>query len=524
MRTILSFFGAITALHSPVSAAAPLSATAVIDTHATGVRIAPEIYGQFSEQLGEGITKGIWVGEDSPIRNVHGYRRDVIEALQELHVPVLRWPGGCYADTYHWRNGIGPRQQRPITLNKWWGNNEEHNAFGTHEYFDFAELIGTRTFLNVNVGTGTSGEANDWVEYVTSPSNSSLAQLRRSNGRQQPWKVDYVGIGNEMWGCGGNLRADQYAPLLRIFGTFIRQDNGPRIVAVGASGDDYAWTEEMMKSHDKMDVLGLHYYTIPTGDWSHKGAAVGFTTAEWFATFAQTRRIEELIERHSAIMDKSDPAKKVGLAVDEWGTWYDTPPGAPALRQENTLRDALVAATNFNIFHRHADRVRMTNIAQMVNVLQAVILTDGPRMVRTPTYYAYKMYQPFQGAAALPATVGSPNETAGNHVIPAVDATGARGADGSLYIALVNIDPDRTAHVVLDVPGAGKSKVSGQLLTAAKMDSRNMFGAPEQVRPVAFAGARWADGKLRVSMPAKSIIVLTIKSAPGGGAQPPTQP
>ncbi len=340
---------------------AQIHASAVVDTSAPGVRIAPEIYGQFAEQLGEGITAGIWVGEDSSIPNIHGYRRDVVEALQALHVPVLRWPGGCYADTYHWRDGIGPRAQRPITLNKWWGNNEEHNAFGTYEYFDFAELIGTKTFLNVNVGTGTAGEANDWVEYVTSPSNSRLAQLRRSNGRQQPWKVDYVGIGNEMWGCGGNLTAAQYAPLMRMFGTFVRQDNGSKIIAVGASGDDYSWTEEMMKSQDKMDVLGLHYYTLPTGDWSHKGAAVGFSKDEWASTFAQTRRIEELITRHSAIMDKSDPAKKVGLAVDEWGTWYDTPPGAPALRQDNTLRDALVAATNFNIFHRHADRVRMAN-------------------------------------------------------------------------------------------------------------------------------------------------------------------
>nr|NUR36985.1 alpha-N-arabinofuranosidase [Sphingomonas sp.] len=489
-------------------AEATIHASATIDARAAGVRIAPEIYGQFSEQLGQGITDGIWVGEGSPIPNIHGYRRDVVEALQALHVPVLRWPGGCYADTYHWRDGIGPRARRPVTLNKWWGNNEEHNAFGTHEYFDFAELIGTRTFLNVNVGTGTAGEANDWVEYVSSPSNSALAQLRRANGRQQPWKIDYVGIGNEMWGCGGNLTAAQYAPLMRMFGTFIRQ--GPKVVAVGASADDYAWTEEMMKSADKMDVLGLHYYTLPTGDWSHKGAAVGFTKAEWLATFAQTRRMEEMIERHSAIMDKSDPAKKVALAVDEWGTWYDTPPGAPALRQENTLRDALVAATNFNIFHRHADRVRMTNIAQMVNVLQAMILTDGPRMVRTPTYYAFQMYRPFQGVTALPVAANSPNESAGMTQFPAVDVTAARGADGVVHVGIVNVDPDQPAEVEVDLPRSGGA-ISGQLLTAPAMDSRNRFGAAEEVRPVPFRNARWAGGKLHVAMPAKSIVVLSIK-------------
>jgi alpha-N-arabinofuranosidase len=501
---------AAAALITASPADAKLTASASIDTRAAGVRIAPEIYGQFSEQLGEGITDGIWVGENSPIPNIRGYRRDVVEALQALHVPVLRWPGGCYADTYHWRSGIGPRAQRPVTLNKWWGNNEEHNAFGTHEYFDFAELIGTRTFLNVNVGTGTAGEANDWVEYVTSGSNSTLAQQRRANGRQQPWKIDYAGIGNEMWGCGGNLTADQYAPLLRIFGTFVRQDKGPKIVAVGASADDYGWTEEMMKSRDKMDVLGLHYYTLPTGNWDHKGAAVGFTKVEWLATFAQTRRMEELISRHSAIMEKTDPQKKVALAVDEWGTWYDTPPGAPALRQENTLRDALVAATNFNIFHRHADRVRMTNIAQMVNVLQAMILTDGPRMVRTPTYYAFQMYLPFQGATSLPVAVNSPSENAGSTQIPALDVTAARSSDGALHVGIVNVDPDQTAEIELDLAKAGGA-LSGELLTAPAMDARNRFGAPEQVHPVPFHGARWAGGKLRVEMPAKSVVVLTIK-------------
>src|SRR5437868_4191976 len=197
-RIISAAIVAVALLGTPSGAA--IHATATIDTRAPGVRIAPEIYGQFSEQLGEGITGGIWVGEDSSIPNIRGYRRDVVEALKELHVPVLRWPGGCYADTYHWRDGIGPRAQRPITLNKWWGNNEEGNAVGTHEYFELAELIGAKTFLSINVATGTAGEAKDWIEYVTSPTHSALAQLRRANGREQPWTIDYVGIGNESWG------------------------------------------------------------------------------------------------------------------------------------------------------------------------------------------------------------------------------------------------------------------------------------------------------------------------------------
>jgi alpha-N-arabinofuranosidase len=509
MRAAAAVFAALVGLALSAAAQPSIHANASVDVRAAGVRIAPEIYGQFAEQLGEGITNGIWVGENSPIPNIRGYRRDVLGALKALHVPVLRWPGGCYADTYHWRDGIGPRSRRPVTLNRWWGNNEERNAFGTHEYFDFAELIGAKTFLSVNVGTGTAGEASDWVEYVTSPSRSSLAELRRANGREKPWRIDYAGIGNESWGCGGNLTAEQYAPLLRRYATFVRSD-GSKIVSVGPSADDYAWTEEMMKSRDKFDVLSLHYYTLPTGDWSHKGAANGFGKAEWLATFAQTRRIEEMIARHSVIMDKSDPDKKVALAVDEWGTWYDAEPGSAALRQDNTLRDALVAATNFHIFQRHADRVRMANIAQMVNVLQSVILTDGAKMVRTPTYYAFLMYRPFQGSAALPVQVNSPDLRSGSSAIPAVDVTAAKAADGSVYLGLVNVDPDAGAVLDVGVAGTIGRQVSGQLLTAPAMDSRNRFGAAEEVHPVPFRGARWSAGKLRVSMPAKSLVVLVL--------------
>jgi alpha-L-arabinofuranosidase len=506
MRAAAAAIAAWIALGVPAAAQPSIHASATIDARAAGVRISPEIYGQFSEQLGDGITDGIWVGEDSPVPNIRGYRRDVVEALKALHVPVLRWPGGCYADTYHWRDGIGPRERRPVTLNRWWGNNEERNAFGTHEYFDFAELIDAKTFLSINVGTGTAGEASDWVEYVTSPSHSTLAELRHLNGREKPWRIDYAGIGNESWGCGGNLTAEQYAPLLRIYETFVRSE-GSKIVSVGPSADDYAWTEELMKSRDKFDVLSLHYYTLPTGDWAHKGAATGFSKQEWLATFAQTRRIEEMIARHSAIMDKSDPEKKVALAVDEWGTWYDAEPGSTALRQDNTLRDALVAATNFHIFHRRADRVRMANIAQMVNVLQSVLLTDGARMVRTPTYYAFLMYRPFQGASALPVQVESP--ALGS--VPAVDVTAAKGADRAVYIGLINVDADDGAVVDLSVAGTVGTGVSGQLLTAPAMDSRNRFGVAEEVRPVSFHSARWTAGKLRVLMPAKSVVVLTLK-------------
>jgi alpha-N-arabinofuranosidase len=508
---LAALVGALLTASAP--ALAQLKATASIDARATGVRIAPEVYGQFAEQLGTGINGGIWVGPDSAIPNINGYRRDVVEALRRLKVPVIRWPGGCYADIYNWRDGIGPRDRRPVTLNKWWGNTEERNQFGTHEFFDFAELIGARTYLNVNVGTGTPAEARDWIEYVASPSNSRLAQLRRSNGRARPWKIDYIGIGNEMWGCGGNLRAREFSPMVRLFSTFIREDKGPKIIAGGPTGEDYQWTEELMESsRGQIDAISLHYYTLPTSDWTRKGAAVGFDEAAWAATFARTRAIEQMIRGHDARMDKHDPSNKLGLMVAEWGTWYDPTPGTNAafLQQENTLRDALVAATNFHIFHRHADRVRMANIAQMVNVLQAMILTDGPRMVLTPTYHAFMLYQPFQGAAAVPVKLASPDYRVGESRVPALDVTAARDASGALHVAIVNVDPDESAQLELDLPGFAGRRIHGQLLTAPRMDSRNGLDGRQEVAPAPFKAARWQRGQLQVTLPAKAIVRLTL--------------
>ena len=504
-------------LAAAAAADAAIRATATVDTSARGVQIAPEIFGQFAEELGRGIEDGIWVGPRSSIPNIHGYRRDVVQALQRLHVPVVRWPGGCYADTYHWRNGIGPRDKRPVTINYSWGGVEQSNQFGTHEYFDFAELIGSKTYLSVNVGSGTPAEARDWVEYVSSPLHSTVADERRANGRDKPWKLDYVGLGNEMWGCGGDQSAEEASAIMRRFATYLQI--GPKLIASGASDRDYHWTEVLMRAEGPYHApspfygVSLHYYTVPTGNWDHKGSAIGFPESEWASTLARTRALEDMIEHHEAIMDKADPQKKVGLMVDEWGTWYDPAPGSnPAfLVQENTLRDALVAATNFHIFMRHADRVRMANIAQMVNVLQSMIRTDGPRMVLTPTYYAFLMYRPFQGATAIPVNVSTPNYTIGSETVPAIDVTAARGADGTTYVGLINADPNQPADVSLSLPGSAQRRVTGELLTGAKMDSRNDFGQAEQVRTVPFSSARWSGGTLDVSMPAKSVVVLTIK-------------
>jgi len=515
MRIVLSAAALLSLL--PAAAHAELHATGTVDTRAPGAKIAPEIFGQFAEELGRGIEDGIWVGPNSPIPNVNGYRRDVVEALQRLHVPVVRWPGGCYADTYHWRNGIGPREKRPVTINYSWGGVEQRNQFGTAEYFNFAELIGAKTYLSVNLGSGTPAEARDWVEYVSSPLHSTVADERRANGREKPWKIDYVGLGNEMWGCGGDQTAEEASAIMRRFATYLQI--GPKLIASGASDRDYHWTEVLMQAQGPYHApspfygISLHYYTVPTGNWEHKGSAVGFPESEWASTLERTRELEGMIEKHEAIMDKADPQKKVGLMVDEWGTWYDPAPGSNAafLVQDNTLRDALVAATNFHIFMRHADRVRMANIAQMVNVLQSMIRTDGSKMVLTPTYYAFLMYRPFQGATALPVQVTSPDYAFGTTKLPAIDATAARSADGTTYIWLVNADPNQDADISLALAGLRPGPIAGQLLTGSKMDARNEFGQPEQVQPVPFNGARWSAGNLEVRMPPKSVVVLTLK-------------
>lgn len=485
-------------------------ATAELRLDQPGATIAPEVYGQFMEQLGTGIDGGIWVGPDSDIANTRGFRNDVVEALKALDVPVVRWPGGCYADIYHWRDGIGPRHQRPVTLNRWWGNKEENNAFGTHEFFEFAELIGAKTYLSINVGSGTPAEAADWVEYVTSPSGSRLAELRRANGRDQPWKIDYLGVGNEPWGCGGRMRADWYADLFRQYVGFVAPGDGSAtIVAAGPNSDDVEWTRTLMSAAGgNFDALSLHYYTLPTGDWAAKGPAIGFDESQWASAFVQTYRMETMIAAHDAVMDETDPEGKTILAVDEWGAWYDPTPGSPPgwLQQQGSLRDALLAAVNFNIFHRHADRVRLGNIAQMVNVLQAMILTDGPRMVLTPTYHAFEMYRPFQGATVLPLTIQSPDYGS----LRAVDGTAARGLDGKIHLALVNLDPHQPVEVALAVSGGTARRVSGRILTAEVMDAHNAFDAPPVVEPAPFTGARLQGGRLSVRLPAKSLVVLAL--------------
>ncbi len=509
----------LTAMTAPAAAvaqqqqAAAPSATLTIRADTPGAKIDRRIFSQFAEHLGTGIYGGIWVGPNSKIPNTRGYRNDVVSALKALKVPVVRWPGGCFADEYHWREGVGPRNKRPTKVNTWWGGVTEPNSFGTHEFMDFAELLGAEAYISGNVGNGSPAEMAEWIEYITAPSGS-LAEERARNGRKTPWKLPYFGLGNELWGCGGNMRPEYAADVTRRYATFVKVPEGTKTfkIASGANSTDYNWTEVMMRETVRqIDGIGVHYYTVP-GTWGKKGPATGFDEEEYARTLSKTLLMDELIRKHSAIMDKYDPAKRVNLAVDEWGTWYDVEPGTNPgfLYQQNTMRDAIVAAMNINIFTRYADRVRMTNIAQMVNVLQAMILTDEDKMVLTPTYHVFRMYMPFQDATNLPVELKSPWYNKDQWVVPSVSASAARGTDGLVRVALVNVDPNRTATIGATLGGLTATAVEGEVLTGA-IGAHNTFAAPESVKPVPFTGASIAGSDLNVTLPPASVVVLTLR-------------
>jgi alpha-N-arabinofuranosidase len=483
-----------------------------IDHEAPIGTIQPEVYGQFVEHLGTQIYNGIWVGEDSDIPNTDGIRDDVFAALDALDIPVMRWPGGCYAYLYHWRDGIGPRDQRSPRVNVPWGGTAESNQFGTHEFFDLAERLGAKTYLNINLGTGTPGESADWLEYITLERHSALSAERRANGRDQPWKVDYLTIGNETWGCGGHMRPEYYADLYAHWMTFAKTaGEQPRRVISGSHDANISYSDELienLKGKPLSEGISLHFYTLPTQDWSDKGPGTGFGEDHWASTLKRTLEMDRLIREQLAMFERHGLPKDFGLYIDEWGAWVNTPEGAPALWQQNTIREAVLAALNFNIFHAHADRVPMTNIAQMVNVLQAMILTDGPRMVLTPTYHAYHMYKPFQGATALPVSLDGPEYRHGDIAFPALSATAALTAAGALLVALVNADAGK-AHAVRFDAGESSS-VSARQLSGAGLDAHNDFDHPQQVQPQDIS-LQVRSGVVSLELPPRSVSVLRLE-------------
>ncbi len=513
----LMLAGASIATPSVAQDAAAPTVTATLQADKPGAVVHRDVFGQFAEHLGHGVYGGIWVGKGSRIPNDGGYRRDVLDALKAINVPMVRWPGGCFGDEYHWRDGIGATKSRPTKVNTNWGGVNEDNAFGTHEYFELMDRLGASTYVSANVGSAPPSETAQWVEYMTAAKGTTvLAKERERNGHAAPWKIQYLGIGNELWGCGGNMRAEYAADLTNRYAQFAKSANGPMLkIASGPSDSNYEWTEAMMRIAGKnIDGLGLHYYTRPRDkDWKDKGAAIGFPEREWASTMSHTLEMEEFITKHSAIMDKYDPAKRVMLAVDEWGTWYDPTPGSNPgfLEQQNSLRDAVVAGLNLNIFAHHADRVKMAAIAQMVNVLQAMLLTDGAKMVKTPTYWVFDLYKPWQGATSLPIQVTSPWYHKGEVAVPAVSASAVRDAAGQVHVALVNLDPNRAMPVSVALAGLQATQASGRIITGTAMDAHNSFDAPDTVVPQPFTGAQVTGGTLTLTVPAKSVLVLDLR-------------
>ncbi len=475
--------------------------------------ISKHVYGHFSEHLGHCIYGGLWVGEQSSIPNVRGIRKDVVEALRKMQIPNLRWPGGCFADTYHWKDGIGPREKRPTIINTHWGGVTEDNHFGTHEFMDLCSQLGAEAYICGNVGSGTVQEMAQWVEYLTFDGKSPMADWRRSNGQQEPWKVRFWGIGNESWGCGGNMRPEFYADLARRYQTYLLNFGGNRLtkIASGPNNDDYRWTEVLMReAGSEIDGLGFHYYTV---DWSNKGSATQFDESAWFKVLKKTLFMEELIERHSTVMDRYDPQQRVGLMVDEWGTWYDVEPSTNPgfLYQQNSLRDALVAGINLNIFNNHCERVRMANIAQLVNVLQSVVLTKDEKMVLTPTYHVFEFYKVHQDATLLPVIFESAEYAYNGEKIPAISASASRDKAGRIHVTLCNLDPNKPNSISAVLRGAKLSKVSGRVLTASAINAHNTFENPEVVKPSDFKGARLTSYGFEVTLPSKSVVVLEME-------------
>ncbi|MEY4761766.1 MAG: hypothetical protein RLZZ200_1622 [Pseudomonadota bacterium] len=522
LMTSMAFLLAIGCLPGALAKSPLPDVVGTVDMEHPGPVLSRYLQGQFAEHLGADIYGGIWVGPESPIPNTRGIRKDVAEALKAIRVPVVRWPGGCFADIYHWRDGIGQPGKRPVRKNDWWGGLES-NAFGTHEYFDLLDQVGADAYVAINMATSTPSEMREWMDYITSSAADTIANERRANGRQEPWKLGFVGIGNEAWGCGGAQTPEAFADDYRRFATFMHRngstfhmhnDNAALRVASGPNNDDTKWMDVLLgKAAPMMDAVSLHYYTVFDGKWESrdKAPATGFPVEHWNHMLYQASRMEEVLRAHEAVMDRHDPQKRIGLYVDEWGTWYapenGTEPGY--LYQQNCLRDALVAAQTLNIFHAHADRVRMANIAQTVNVLQAILLTDGAKLARTPTYYAFQLYVPFQDASQLPLKLQSPQLSSGENRFPALTASAARGRDGKTWVALTNADANHGYQVALD--GLTARTVTGQILTAAKMDAHNVPGEAEQVSPQPYRGASLSGRRLTLDMPARAVVVVALE-------------
>lgn len=478
--------------------------------------ISKDIYGHFAEHLGRCIYEGIYVGENSKIPNVNGMRCDVVNALREMGIPVLRWPGGCFADEYHWKDGIGDKAGRKKMVNTHWGGVVEDNSFGTHEFFELCRQLGCDVYINGNVGSGTVQEMNEWVEYMTFDGDSPMARLRAQNGRKEPWELKYFGVGNESWGCGGNMMPEYYSDLFRRYNTYVRDYNPDKKiyrVACGPNGEDYSWTDKLMsRINNKTNGISLHYYTVPTGNWQNKGSSTGFNEDEYFSTIAKAYKMDKIITRHCEVMSRHDPDHRVGLIVDEWGTWYDVEPGTNPgfLYQLSTMRDAVVAALTLNIFNKHADRVKMANIAQTVNVLQSVALTDGEDMLLTPTYYVFKMFKEHQSNTLLGSYITSPERTLNGETAPQLIESASADENGRICSTVVNTCPIHEAEIDCEIAHTDVKSVKATIITGG-ISEGNTFDNKYAVTEKEFSGFTLKQNGFTAKLPPCSIVKFVIE-------------
>lgn len=480
--------------------------------------INKDIYGHFSEHLGRCIYEGLFVGKDSKIPNINGMRCDVVNALNDMGIPVLRWPGGCFADEYHWKDGIGPQESRKRMVNTHWGGVVEDNSFGTHEYFELCRQLGCDTYINGNVGSGSVQEMNEWVEYMTFDGVSPMAELRKKNGQEKPWSIKYFGVGNESWGCGGNMDPEYYGCLYKRYNTYVRDyDSSKHIkrIACGPNVDDYHWTREVMdKVKHHAQGISLHYYTLPNDNWNNKGSSTEFTTKDYYRTLAKAYRMEELINNHIAVMDSVNPQKWVNLIVDEWGTWYDVEPGTNPgfLYQQNTMRDAMVAALTLNIFNKHSDRVIMANIAQTVNVLQAVVLTDAEKMVLTPTYYVFKMFKDHQENTLLGSyiTTDTIKSDEINRTFPQLIESASVDENGVIYSTIVNTSATKKSKIKCQIADTKVNSITAEIISG-EMHDKNDFDNADNIKTIQFTDFRKLSDGFTATVPPCSVVKFVIK-------------
>lgn len=505
-KKLYSLIFVLTTLSLKASAQDP---TDVLIADTAGPTISRYIYGQFAEHLGRCVYGGLWQNNT--------YRADVVGALKRLKIPVLRWPGGCFADQYHWRDGIGPREQRKKTVNTQWGMVPESNSFGTHEFLELCNLLGSEPYIAANVGTGTPEEMESWLEYLNYDGESAMTDLRKQNGRKEPWNVSFWGVGNESWGCGGSMTPEYYAMLYRRYARSCARFNGRplKLIASGANKDDYNWTEGVMRNISLRNTwgIGIHYYTIPANDTMVQGSATIFNEQEYFYTMANCLVMEELINKHLAVINKYDPQKRIALVVDEWGISTAVEPGTRPefLYQQNSMRDALIAGTTLNIFNNHCDRIKMANLAQVVNVLQAMVLTQDDKILLTPTYHIFDMYKVHQDAHSLVVKFNSPKYVYGRESISAINVSASKDSTGSVHISLVNVDASRTIVIRTSLHGLPSKSIQGQIVTSPRFNDINTFEQPDKVHISPFTGARKEGSDLTIAMPPLSVVMLELK-------------